>query len=147
MKPAKAIEPPHTSPFQPPLCPACSCLCCKNPEKSGAGLSGERAGAKSSRVDFAAAAGSEHHAQDLSSPGCRGVLDGVGWAPGWGREHEKRGGKEPLWSGRNCQGECISIPYQLLPATNQPSHGALVSVTREHRKSAGSERGRTAPCL
>lgn len=26
--------------------PACSCLCCRNPEKSGAGLSRERAGAK-----------------------------------------------------------------------------------------------------
>lgn len=40
----------HTSPFQLPLQPACSCLCCKNPEKSGTGLSGESKRSESSQL-------------------------------------------------------------------------------------------------
>lgn len=80
----KATEPPHTSPFQPSLLPACSCLCCKNPEKSGTGLSGEWAGVQAA---WWISAASELHAQDPSAPGCgggRGGRGGGGWAPGWG---------------------------------------------------------------
>lgn len=126
--------------------PACSCLCCRNPEKSGAGLSRESELERKQPGGF-------HRRLRASRPGL--VLlprvqgrRGRGWLGtrlGSGTLEER--GKEPLRSGRNCWGEYISIPYQLLPATNQPSQGALVSVTREHQKPAGSERDRTAPCL
>lgn len=67
--------------FQPPLQPACSCLCCKNPEKSGTGLSGEQARrSESSQPGTNFTTISEHHSQDRSSPPGAGAAWGAGAA-------------------------------------------------------------------
>jgi hypothetical protein len=65
--------------FQPPLQPACSCLCCKTPEKSGTGLSGEQASrSESSQPGTNFTTVSEHHSQDRSSPPGAGAAWGRG---------------------------------------------------------------------
>lgn len=67
--------------FQPPLQPACSCLCCKTPEKSGTGLSGEQASrSESSQPGTNFTTISEHHSQDRSSPPGAGAAWGEGVA-------------------------------------------------------------------
>lgn len=107
-------KPPHTSAFQPPLGPAYSCVCGGNPGKSGAGL--PRAPAWKQLVDFSGRPASR---PALASPGAGAA--GREAAPGWGQGGEARSlsGVE----GTAC--ENISIPHRLLPATNQPSQGAV----------------------
>lgn len=41
--------------------------------------------------------------------------------------------------------ENISIPHQLLPATNQPSQGGRVSVTREQPPMTAGSEGQNSP--
>lgn len=133
----------HTSPFQPPLGPACSCLCCENPEKSGTGLSGERAGVKAA---WWISPASEHHAQDSSAPRCRGGMMwggwGGGWAPGWGR-------KARTGASLECKELPVRISVFHISYCQRPISPAKGPCQCDKRAGDDSPvlRPRTAPCL
>lgn len=91
-------------PFSLPSGPHAVVCAVKNPEKSGAGLSRERAGVKGA---WWISAASEHHAQDRPPPGA-GEAGAVG-EPGQQAGVERRE-EELLWSGRNCPAR-ISVFY------------------------------------
>ena len=99
--------------------PACSCLCCKNPEKSGAGLSRERAGVK-------AAWWISPPAQSITPRTCPPPGEGASRSGVAGHQagvgNVGRGEERSFFGVEGTARENISIPYQLLPATNQPSH-------------------------
>lgn len=94
--------------FQPPLQPACSCLCCKTPRSL------EQDSPESKRAEPGVKAASQpgdqfHHNLRASLLGL--VLPtgaGAAWGGGRGQQARLRKarfglGKEPLWSGRNCR--------------------------------------------
>lgn len=145
MRPAKwwkAIKPPHRSPLQPPQGPAYSCLCCKNPEKSGTGLCRERAGVKAA---WRISAASEHHAQDWSSPGCRGGKVWGGWAAHRAGVRKARRGASLAWKELPARISVFHISYCQRPIS--PARGPCQCDRRAAARWQPLLRGRTAPCL
>lgn len=124
--------------------PACSCWGRGSPEKSGTGLSRERAGANAAwRISPL----SEPHAQDEPSPPVQG-RHGRGW-PGTrpGSARGGGGGKEPPGSPGSRRWE-YQYSISVIASDQSAQPGGRVSVAGEQPTTESqSKGGRTAPCF